>query len=47
MVGGELRIYLSPKASMEGAKSRAHQRGRLEIILNPKASLEVESSEFF
>ena len=38
---GELEIFLSPKASIEGAKSRAYTGG------GPKAFLEMESSKLF
>ena len=37
----ELGIYLSPRASIEGAKSRAFIAG------GPKASLEMERSKLF
>jgi len=54
--GGDLGIFPSPKASIEGAKSRAYigqgskslfRGGKLEISLSPRASLEGRSSEFF
>jgi len=54
--GRELEISSSPKASIEGAKSRAYigggseslfRDGKLEIILKPRASIKRESSEFF
>ena len=41
VAGAELGIILSPKASIEGVKSRAYIGG------GPKASLEMESSKLF
>ena len=53
---GELGIFPSSKASIEGAKSKAYigggvqklfRDGKLEIRLSPNASIERKSSEFF
>ena len=55
MGGGDLGIFPSPKASIEGINSRAYigegsqslfTEGKLGIFLNPKAYLERCRSEF-
>ena len=53
-MGGDIGISVSPKASIEGAKSRAYIGGGPEASLEmensklfcPEASIEGESSEF-